>query len=69
MSVFQVCLVGSRHYSAFGAHGADSYVSFAHFNTLDDCCRHLKDHEGKCSNIVLLAVSGHIMSSTVGYIV
>jgi hypothetical protein len=53
----QVCLVGSRHYSAFGAHGADSHVNFSHFATLEDCCRHLKDHEGECSIVVLLAVS------------
>jgi hypothetical protein len=50
MSARQVCLVGSRHYSAFGAHGADSYVNFAHFNTLEECCRHLKDSEGKCNS-------------------
>lgn len=43
----QMCLVGSRHYSAFGAQGAESYVNFAHFNTLEDCCRHLKDKAGK----------------------
>lgn len=53
----QVCLVGSRHYSAFGAHGADSYVNFSHFATLEDCCRHLKDNEGKCSNTELMAVN------------
>ena len=49
--------MGSRHYSAFGAHGADSYVNFSHFATLEDCCRHLKDDEGKCSNIELLPVN------------
>lgn len=44
--VAQLCLVGSRHFSAFGAHGAENYVKFAHFTTLEDCCRHLKEKEG-----------------------
>jgi hypothetical protein len=38
--------VGSRHFNSFGAHGASEHVHFAHYATLDECCRDLKQNKG-----------------------
>lgn len=43
----QMCLVGSRQFNAFGSHGAADHVSFCHFWTLEECCSHLKEQQGK----------------------
>lgn len=40
-----ICLVGSRQFNAFGAHGADAHVAFRHYASLEDCCQHLKSEE------------------------
>lgn len=45
-----ICLVGSRQYNTFGSHGADSYVEFVHFATLEECCADLRGRRG-CSII------------------
>jgi hypothetical protein len=45
-NVRQVCLVGSRHFNTFGAHGASDYVDFCHYRTLDECCQDLKENKG-----------------------
>ncbi|KAF6252749.1 Alpha/beta knot methyltransferase [Scenedesmus sp. NREL 46B-D3] len=44
--VKEVCLVGSRHFNAFGSHGADAHVQLRHFPTIDSCCTYLKDTAG-----------------------
>lgn len=45
-NVKAVCLVGSRHFNAFGAHGADAHVTFRHYPTLEECCDRLKSEDG-----------------------
>lgn len=45
-NVRQLCLVGSRQFNTFGAHGSSEYVDFCHYNTLDECCQDLKDNKG-----------------------
>ena len=42
----QVCLVGSRQFNTFGAHGSSEYVDFCHYGTLDECCRDLRETKG-----------------------
>ncbi|KAG1678029.1 hypothetical protein FOA52_000825 [Chlamydomonas sp. UWO 241] len=44
--VKKVCLVGSRHFNTFGSHGSDAHVDFAHYDTLEQCCAHLREAEG-----------------------
>eukprot|EP00879_Flechtneria_rotunda_P011754 GHRR01012277.1.p1 GENE.GHRR01012277.1~~GHRR01012277.1.p1 ORF type:complete len:238 (+),score=87.21 GHRR01012277.1:784-1497(+) len=44
--VKEVCLVGSRQYNTFGSHGADSHVQLRHFNSIEDCIKHLKQEAG-----------------------
>eukprot|EP01023_Acetabularia_acetabulum_P031137 TRINITY_DN29319_c0_g1_i1.p1 TRINITY_DN29319_c0_g1~~TRINITY_DN29319_c0_g1_i1.p1 ORF type:complete len:219 (+),score=22.93 TRINITY_DN29319_c0_g1_i1:120-776(+) len=46
-NVTTVCLVGSRQFNTFGAHGSDDFVHFMHFNTLEECTQHLKN-DCKC---------------------
>ena len=46
--VASVCLVGSRHFNTFGAHGSDAHCTYRHFDTLDSCCAELREQEG-CS--------------------
>lgn len=45
-SVKQLCLVGSRQFNTFGAHGASEHVDFRHYPTLEDCVRDLKQNKG-----------------------
>jgi len=42
LGVREVCLVGNRHYSTFGSHGADAYVDFRYFATLAEARAYLK---------------------------
>lgn len=42
----QLCLVGSRQFNTFGAHGASEHVDFRHYPTLEDCVRDLKQNKG-----------------------
>mmetsp|Transcript_9299 Transcript_9299/g.18484 ORF Transcript_9299/g.18484 Transcript_9299/m.18484 type:complete len:213 (+) Transcript_9299:172-810(+) len=44
--VTTVCLVGSRNFNTFGSHGSDAYVHLRHFETLEECCRTLKEDHG-----------------------
>mmetsp|Transcript_34807 Transcript_34807/g.77387 ORF Transcript_34807/g.77387 Transcript_34807/m.77387 type:complete len:211 (+) Transcript_34807:59-691(+) len=55
--VKELCLVGSRQYNTFGSHGADAFVDFRHFDTLESCTRHLKEAEG-CSIVGVEIVEG-----------
>lgn len=41
-----VCLVGSREYNGFGAHGAAEHVALRHYATLEECVEHLRTQEG-----------------------
>lgn len=43
----QVCLVGSRQFNTFGAHGSEGYVDFRHYPTLEACCTDLKQNKGR----------------------
>ena len=52
--VKEVCLVGSRQFNAFGSHGADAYVTFRHFETLEECVEVLKKEEGRCACALFL---------------
>jgi SpoU rRNA Methylase family len=51
-----VCLVGSRQFNTFGAHGADAHVTFQHFETLDVCCSALRGQG--CSIVGIEIVEG-----------
>ena len=42
----QVCLVGSRQFNTFGAHGSSEFVDFCHYGTLEECCRDLRENKG-----------------------
>lgn len=53
----QVCLVGSRHFNTFGSHGSDAYVDFAHYESLENCCTHLREVEG-CRIVGIEIVEG-----------
>jgi tRNA C32,U32 (ribose-2'-O)-methylase TrmJ len=39
-------LVGSRQFNTFGSHGSEAYISYRHFNTLEECCEELKTKHG-----------------------
>jgi tRNA(Leu) C34 or U34 (ribose-2'-O)-methylase TrmL len=41
-NVSAVCLVGSRQFNTFGSHGSDVYLTYLHFETLEECCTRLK---------------------------
>ncbi|PSC75588.1 family tRNA rRNA methyltransferase [Micractinium conductrix] len=56
-NVAEVCLVGSRQFNSFGAHGADSYVSFSHHSSLDECCASLRQNKG-CTIVGVEIVEG-----------
>ena len=45
-NVTAVCLVGSRKFNTFGAHGSEAFVPMLHFDTLDTCCEALKEQHG-----------------------
>ena len=45
-NVTAVCLVGSRKFNSFGAHGSEVYVPMLHFEDLDACCKALKEDHG-----------------------
>mmetsp|Transcript_14928 Transcript_14928/g.42506 ORF Transcript_14928/g.42506 Transcript_14928/m.42506 type:complete len:219 (-) Transcript_14928:793-1449(-) len=45
-NVTAVCLVGSRKFNSFGAHGSELYVPMLHFDTLEMCCETLKKELG-----------------------
>ena len=55
--VSSLCLIGSRQYNTFGAHGADAHVHFRHFDTLRSCCEALRVQE-RCSIIGIEIVDG-----------
>ncbi len=44
--VTAVCLVGSRKFQSFGAHGSEVYVPMLHFHDLQSCCAALKEEHG-----------------------
>ena len=44
----QICLVGSRKFSAFGSHGAIDHIQLRHFSTLTQCCCFLHEERGMC---------------------
>ncbi|EFN54635.1 hypothetical protein CHLNCDRAFT_17312, partial [Chlorella variabilis] len=56
-NVRQLCLVGSRQFNTFGAHGSSEYVDFCHYNTLDECCQDLKDNKG-CTVVGVEIIDG-----------
>ncbi|KAI3423857.1 hypothetical protein D9Q98_009691 [Chlorella vulgaris] len=56
-NVRQVCLVGSRQFNTFGAHGASEYVDFCHYSTLEECCHDLRHNKG-CSIVGVEIVEG-----------
>lgn len=43
----QVCLVGSRQFNTFGAHGSSEHVDFCHYHTLEECVQDLKQKKGE----------------------
>ncbi|KAI7843549.1 hypothetical protein COHA_002791 [Chlorella ohadii] len=45
-NVKQVCLVGSRQFNTFGAHGSSEHVDFCHYPTLEECVKDLKENKG-----------------------
>jgi tRNA G18 (ribose-2'-O)-methylase SpoU len=45
-NVKAVCLVGSRKFNSFGAHGSEVYVPMLYFEDLDTCCKALKEEHG-----------------------
>jgi tRNA G18 (ribose-2'-O)-methylase SpoU len=40
------CIVGSAHFSSFGAHGAVEHMQLRHYETLDECVCDLKERDG-----------------------
>jgi hypothetical protein len=45
--------VGSRSFNTFGSHGSAEHVNLAYHATLEDCCEHLKSHEGMLPTMAL----------------
>ena len=45
-NVTAVCLIGSRKFQSFGAHGSEVYVPMLFFEDLESCCKDLKEERG-----------------------
>lgn len=60
----QICLVGSRKFSAFGSHGAIDHIQLRHFSTLTQCCCFLRTERGMCCEPAFLGCrTWHITES------
>ena len=53
----QVCLVGFRQFNTFGSHGAADFVPMRSFDSLTQCCEHLKEVEGIVCNLTSVEAS------------
>jgi len=51
-NVTAVCLVGSRKFNSFGAHGSEVYVPMLHFEDLESCCATLRSDEHSVADIL-----------------